>query len=83
VLEAEDRVKFPGFTGLRRTASTTAAYAEAAREVGREYGVPVVDVWTAMMTKAGWRASGTGPLPGSKEAPGSDVLLEFMHDGKS
>ena len=80
--EDQDREKYPELQGLRRTAETTAKYAQAAREVGKENGLPVVDLWTAMIKKAGWDLAMSGPLPGSKELPQSEVLVDFLHDGK-
>jgi isoamyl acetate esterase len=41
-----------------RTHETTAAYAEAVRTVGRERGVPVADIWTAMWEAAGRQFEG-------------------------
>lgn len=38
---------------LDRTFATTAKYAERVREVGKDVGVPVVDVWTRVWDAAG------------------------------
>lgn len=38
---------------LDRTFETTAKYAERVREVGKDVGVPVVDVWTRIWDAAG------------------------------
>ena len=42
-------------------------------EVGKEIGVPVLNMWELLMTKAGW-TPGMAVLPGSKDAPPSPVL---------
>ncbi|KAI6811942.1 hypothetical protein KC340_g17268 [Hortaea werneckii] len=39
---------------LRRRADRTAEYAKAVRELGIELGVPVCDVWSAMVVRAGF-----------------------------
>jgi len=68
-----------GFTEVTRTAEHTKRYADACREVGKELGVAVVDLWTAIMKKAGWQEGDT--LPGSKTAPRSPVLGSLLLDG--
>ncbi|RMY48672.1 hypothetical protein D0863_15336 [Hortaea werneckii] len=42
---------------LRRRADRTAEYAKAVRKLGLELGVPVCDVWSAMMVRAGFSAA--------------------------
>jgi lysophospholipase L1-like esterase len=42
-------------------------YAELVKEVGKEAGLPVLDIWSAFMEKAGWK---------SKE------LEELLYDGE-
>ncbi|KAI7492146.1 hypothetical protein KC357_g1281 [Hortaea werneckii] len=42
---------------LRRRADLTAEYARAVRELGSELGVPVCDVWSAMVVRAGFGAA--------------------------
>ena len=65
-----------------RTAPVTAQYAAAAREVGRELGLPVLDLWTIFMLKAGWNPDqDDAPLAGSKDAPKNSVLDELLSDG--
>lgn len=68
---------------LRRTAENTKKYAEAIRDLGEEFGVPVVDLWAAIMREAGWNTDAEGPLPGSMDAPQSDVLAKYLSDGGS
>ncbi|GAB7327843.1 hypothetical protein MBLNU13_g11634t2 [Cladosporium sp. NU13] len=81
MLRAADSANIPGFNGLRRTADTTAKYAEAVRQVGKDRGVHVCDVWSAMMREAGWDESSTAPLPGSESADENAVLRRFFSDG--
>ncbi|KAE9979595.1 hypothetical protein EG328_000762 [Venturia inaequalis] len=66
---------------LRRTAENTKKYAEAIREVGKDLGVPVVDLWSAIMLEAGWNPTFQGPIPGCMDAPRSDVLTKYLIDG--
>lgn len=83
MLRATDSGNMLGYNGLRRTAETTSRYAEAVRQVGRERNVPVCDVWSVMMEKAGWTAEDgeTGMLPGCEDAPENAVLRAFFSDG--
>ena len=62
-----------------RTAETTKAYADAARAIGEELGVTVLDLWSVFMERAGWKEG--QPLPGSKELPGNQVLQDLLCDG--
>jgi hypothetical protein len=50
------------------------------KELGKEMGVPVLDVWGLFMEKAGWK-EGDSVLPGSKAAGKSQALSELLHDG--
>ncbi|KAL1588587.1 hypothetical protein WHR41_02380 [Cladosporium halotolerans] len=84
MLRATDAANIPGFSGLRRTARTTAMYAEVVREVGRERGVGVCDVWGGMVGRAGWRdgdGEGEEGLVGVEGARESAVLRGFLSDG--
>ncbi|KAJ9633449.1 uncharacterized protein PV06_06755 [Exophiala oligosperma] len=68
-----------------RTASNTRAYAAACRQLGRDLGLPTLDLWTMFMTKAGWREDDDDrqkkPLIGSKAAPRNQVLADLLSDG--
>jgi hypothetical protein len=68
-----------GYTGEVRKAVDAAEYAELVREVGKEAGVSVLDVWSLFMKKTGWKAG--EPLPGSKAMGKSEVLAELLYDG--
>ena len=63
---------------LTRTADHTKIYADAARVVGQELGVAVVDLWTAFVKEAGWIEG--QPLPGRKDR--NSVLGELLCDGE-
>ena len=67
--------------GGDRTAEHTAKYARAARELGEELLLPVLDLWTIFMRQAGWQEDGTGALAGSRDAPRNQVLGELLVDG--
>ena len=69
-----------GSTEPVRTAEHTKKYADACKEVAREMDLVVVDLWSTMMTKAGWQPGGI--LPGSKDAPRNRVLKSLLHDGE-
>ncbi|TKA53902.1 hypothetical protein B0A49_13346 [Cryomyces minteri] len=75
--EAGDLLK--GIDEVRRTAENTASYAAAARRVGEELGVPVLDLWSSFMSAAGWSAG--EPLPGSQVVARNVLLNELLHDG--
>jgi lysophospholipase L1-like esterase len=67
--------------GGDRTAEHTAKYARAAQELGQELQLPVLDLWTIFMQKAGWQEGSTGALAGSRDAPRNKVLGELLEDG--
>jgi len=69
-----------GTTEVSRTADHTKKYADACVEVGREMKVPVLDLWSVLMTRAGWK-QGDSALPGSKAEPKNAVLAEMLSDG--
>ncbi|OJJ50564.1 hypothetical protein ASPZODRAFT_126449 [Penicilliopsis zonata CBS 506.65] len=62
-----------------RTASHTKEYADAARQLASELGIPTADIWTAFMTAAGWQQG--QPLTGSTELPNNDKLASLLTDG--
>lgn len=67
---------------ITRQATDAAEFAEGVREVGKDTGAAVLDVWSAFMVRAGWTA-GDSALPGSKQLGKNDVLAELLCDGKS
>lgn len=70
--------------GADRNAPTTAVYAAACRDVAAELNLPVLDLWTVFMRKAGWMPDDAvqgKPLVGSKDAPRSEVLAALLSDG--
>ncbi|PNS17464.1 GDSL esterase/lipase [Sphaceloma murrayae] len=79
--EATDREK--GFSVSRRSAAHTAAYAQVVRDLGEEYKIPVVDIWTAFLQEAGLAGSWDGKtdLPGSKALDINENLRELLNDG--
>ncbi|KAK5137885.1 hypothetical protein LTR08_006654 [Meristemomyces frigidus] len=78
-----DRDKYPalGANELRRTAANTALYAQAVRDLGVELQLPVLDIWTAMVSRAGYSRTSPPPVIGSREAPANETLQSFLHDG--
>jgi lysophospholipase L1-like esterase len=55
------------------------AYAEAAKRVAREQGVPFIDLWHAFLAEKGWREG--EPIPG-RRGSGSEVdLSDLLSDG--
>lgn len=77
-MEATDLQK--GHNGLQRTAELTKKYANAARQVGEALKIPVLDLWTIFMTRAGWVAG--EPLPGCRGVERNGLIEELMYDGK-
>lgn len=67
------------FFERQRTAEHTKLYADACREIGKELGVPVLDLWSVFMAEAGWKKG--EPLPGSIKTERNKVLGELLHDG--
>ena len=63
-----------------RTAEHTRIYAEACKEVGLETKEAVLDLWSAIMKRAGWQP-GDEILPGSKAAPENVLLATLLRDG--
>ena len=68
-----------GVTEVFRTAEITRKYADACRQVGEDLSLPVLDIWTIIQTKAGWKPGQR--LPGSKDIPRSMVLGDLFRDG--
>ena len=60
-----------------REAHVTAEYASAVRLLGAELGTPVLDIWSAMMS----RASPNGHLVGSRSTEPCEALRVFLDDG--
>lgn len=55
-------------------------YADACRGIGEELNLPVVDLWGAFMSKAGWKEG--EPLTGSIDVARNEVLQNLLRDGK-
>lgn len=62
-------------------ADRIARYAQAIRDIGKEEGVPVVDLWMAMMRRTGWEEGCEGALPGSSSAAPAMELGRLFYDG--
>jgi isoamyl acetate esterase len=65
-----------------RKATDAAEYAELVKEVGKEADLPVLDIWSAFMEKAGWKTGNPLPLPGTIELGKSTELAELLYDGE-
>ncbi|KXT07060.1 hypothetical protein AC579_5872 [Pseudocercospora musae] len=78
---ASDKFNDPNYPDvIRRKASVTKKYAEAVKRVGQETQVHVVDLWSALISRAG--GSLVDPEPtGSVNMPKNDILQSFLHDG--
>lgn len=66
---------------LVRLAERTKKFADASRAVAKELDVPVVDLWSVFMKRAGWKEG--DPLLGKTGVRGSDKLKEMLSDGWS
>lgn len=76
-----DQEKYPDLCPvLRRAAISTAIYAQAMRTLGQELGIPVLDIYTAMLARSG-HGRETTPIPGSLEAPKNPTLQSYLTDG--
>jgi lysophospholipase L1-like esterase len=71
--------KTNGINVQRRTASNTAKYAEAVRELGQKFSLPVLDIWAAFMKEAGWKEGDA--LAGSTDIEQNQTLARMLHDG--
>ena len=69
-----------GLADPLRTAEHTKKYADACREVGTQLGVAVLDIWSIMMAKAGWKEG--EPLVGSKKVARNEALEGLLIDGE-
>lgn len=81
----EDNDRAKGILVPRRRADHTRMYADAVREVAKEVqvmDVALLDLWSLMMTHAGW-SEGDHPLPGSKSIAPNPFLRMLLHDGES
>lgn len=81
----KDNIREPN---LRRTADAAATYAQAVRELGHKTNLPVLDLWTAMMRRAGYEGIGIDDdvVPGSMGDCGmgsqtNTMLKSYLHDG--
>ena len=75
----EQRVKSFGYKELNRSNAVTKLYADAVHEVGKANNIAVLDLWSAFMTEAGWKAG--DPLPGSLSVPKNAGLRRLLVDG--
>lgn len=78
--------KLKGHHSVCRRAHITKTYADAACEVGERFGLPVIHLWNAFMSEAGFSAENWNDgdlLPGSQSAPENKALVNLMHDGES
>ncbi|KAL4863947.1 hypothetical protein BDV12DRAFT_201590 [Aspergillus spectabilis] len=62
-----------------RTTLRARAYCDAAVELGRELGIPVVQLWYIIMADMGWK--GGDPVYGLEEVPDQGRLGEYFNDG--
>jgi hypothetical protein len=68
-----------GWTIVRRNAENTKAYADAVKAVGAELDVPVVDLFTVLLERCGWKEGET--LVGSQSAPANEQFQGLFLDG--
>ncbi|KAL2047086.1 hypothetical protein N7G274_001105 [Stereocaulon virgatum] len=75
----EEHYLATGFSDRSRTADNTKKYADACRDIGKELSITVLDIWSIMMAKAGWKEG--EPLVGSKQVERSKILDDLLVDG--
>ena len=68
-----------GYSGPQRTAANTKRYADACCQVAEELNRPVVDIWHAFMSRAGWQDG--DPLIGSRDGERNEALESLLLDG--
>lgn len=79
-IDQYQRLDYEG-PNLARSPEVTMSYANACKDVAAELDLPVLDIWTLFMEKAGW--NGDEKLPGSLMMPRNDVLGDLLIDGRS
>jgi len=75
----EHRVKSQDYKELNRRNEVTKQYADASREVAEDLDVGCLDLWTAFMKTADWKAG--DPLYGSIDLPENEAIRALIHDG--
>ncbi|KAL9603491.1 MAG: hypothetical protein Q9219_001178 [cf. Caloplaca sp. 3 TL-2023] len=68
-------------SGSKRTAEYTKLYADACMRIGRDLGLPVVDLWSSIMFGAGYEPGQDQHLPGSKMTERNTFLDDVLRDG--
>ena len=71
---------FPDVAQFPRLAENSRIYADAARMVGEEFKVVVIDMWKSCMAYSGW-AEKDYLLIGDKKRAKSELLGELLNDG--
>lgn len=74
-----ERVRSQGYAKLNRSNVVTKSYADASWEVAKNLEVACLVLWTAFMTKAGWKPG--DHLYGSMNLPENDVIRGLIHGG--
>ncbi|KAK6070617.1 gdsl lipase acylhydrolase family protein [Seiridium cupressi] len=69
-----------GHPGLPRFLHLAKVYAAACLQVGESMGVPVLDLWSCLMKRAGWRGD-DAVLTGPKSEERNEVLGRLWSDG--
>lgn len=64
---------------LRRSATHTAKYAAACRDVATAYGCPVVDTWTSFAHQAGWKDGDV--VVGNRDTEENKAFQSLFTDG--
>lgn len=79
-LEESDAAR--GIRCRRRTAEHTKLYADACREIVCGPDLLVLDMWSWIMSRAGYKPSRDQILPGSKKTQRNAFLDQVLSDGK-
>lgn len=66
---------------VTRKASTTAQYANAVKQIGQELDIPVVDIWGALIRRAGGSTDEVSHPTGSIDRPRNETFQAFFSDG--
>lgn len=75
-----ERVLQLGLDGMAWTNERTRMYADVVNDVAKEYSIPCLDIFTLLITEAGWVPG--EPIPGSASLPINEVMRALVVDGK-
>jgi lysophospholipase L1-like esterase len=67
-----------GRKSVSRRAGVVKSYADTVCEIGKEIGIPVLNLLADFMSKVAFDASANGPIPGSLRSPPDESRTPFV-----